>query len=57
MIDNREGSKGEARRVLVFIARRRRQRGFSQIPRVSIAGGTRVGRVCSVAFGLIARCE
>src|SRR6516162_3031013 len=23
----------------------------------SIAGGTRVGRVCSVAFGLIARCE
>src|SRR5215471_21492433 len=46
--------RGRRRRVLVFIAWRRRQRGFSQVPRVSMAGGTRVGRVCALALGLIA---
>src|SRR5215471_2547064 len=46
--------RGRRRRVLVFIAWRRRQGGFSQVPRVCMAGGTRVGRVCAVALGLIA---
>src|SRR5215831_14329023 len=49
-----KGVRGRRRRVLVFIAWRRRQRGFSQVPRVSIAGGTRVRWVCSVALWLIA---
>ena len=40
--------------ALVFIARRRWQRGFSRLPRVFIARGTRVGRVVQIGSRLIA---